>query len=221
MDNVVDGALTSAALCWRLERADGAGLALTSHDRPVTSDGIVHEPAPGIVPAAITRKLGIEPHSAEVAGALSSQALDDRDLAIGRWDDARVSLTLVDWQDPSTTSIPLLAGQIGSVSIDGESFSADLHGAAAKLDAPVCPATSAECRAEFGDKRCRVDLAGRTVVAQVLSSSDGALTLDAAFDGRFVLGRLRFLSGANCGVSTMILSADGPLIVVRDLPRDH
>ena len=41
----------------------------------------------------------------------------------------------------------LMAGEIGSVSIDGESFSADLNGAAVALQGPVCPATSAECRA--------------------------------------------------------------------------
>ena len=29
--SIADGELTSLALCWRLERADGAGIALTSH----------------------------------------------------------------------------------------------------------------------------------------------------------------------------------------------
>lgn len=216
---VLDGELTSLALCWRLERADGAGIALTSHDRPIMSEGVRHSPAPGIVPAAITRRLGIEPHSSEVGGALSSDALDEQDLSLGRWDGARVNLTAVDWQDDSADPLHLLGGEIGSVSIDGESFSADLQGAAAKLLGPACPATSAECRAELGDKQCRVDLAGRTIVAHVETSGDGELTLDQAIDGRFVLGRLRYLSGANCGVSTVVLSVSDCTIAVRDLPR--
>jgi uncharacterized phage protein (TIGR02218 family) len=215
----VDDELTSIAMCWRLERADGAGLALTSHDQLIASDGALHSPAPGIVPAAITRKLGIEPQSSEVAGALSSDALDDQDLSLGRWDGARVSLNAVDWQDPNAAPIQLLGGEIGSVSIDGESFSADLQGAAAQLLAPVCPATSAECRAELGDKNCRVDLAGRTIVAQVVGSVDGQLTLDEVVDDRFVLGRLRYMSGANCGLTTVMLSAAGSDVLVRDLPR--
>ena len=153
--SISDGELTSLALCWRLERADGAGIALTSHDQPVISGGIDYRPAPGMLPAAVTRKLGLEPHSAEVAGALSCEALDAADLALGRWDGASVSLSAVDWQDAGGAPIRLLDGEIGSVSIDGDGFTADLRGAAAKLEGAVCPARSAECRAELGDKRCR------------------------------------------------------------------
>lgn len=217
--SIVDGELTGIALCWRLERTDGAGIALTSHDDVLLSEGAVHQPQPGMAPAAVTRKLGLEPQSAEVAGALSSEALAVEDLSLGRWDGARASLTAVDWQDAVADPIQLLSGEIGNVSIDGESFSADLDGAAARLEGPVCPATSAECRAELGDKECRVDLAGRTIVAHVVSSSDGALTLDQAVDDHFVLGRLKYMGGANCGLSTVILSAAGTIVTLRDLPR--
>lgn len=217
--SIADGELTSMALCWRLERKDGAGLALTSHDRQVASESVSYEPAPGMMPAAITRSLGLEPHSGEVAGALSSDALDANDLALGRWDGASVRLTAIDWQDPIAAPIQLIAGEFASVAIDGDAFSVDLLGAAARLEEPVCPATSAECRAQFGDKKCRVDLAGRTISAGVQSSSDGELTLDRAVDDRFVLGRLRYMSGANCGLTTVILSASSSVVRVRDLPR--
>ena len=216
---ISDGELTSIAMCWRVERNDGAGLALTSHDRAILSDAVVHQPAPGLVPAAVKRNLGIEPHSAEVAGALSSDALNERDLGLGRWDAARISLSAVDWRDPAAIPIGLIAGELGTTSIDGESFSAELRGAAAKLEEPVCPATSAECRATFGDKKCRVDLAGRTIVARVVASSDGELTLDRAIEDRYLLGRIRYLSGANCGLMSIVIGVDSPTISVRDIPR--
>jgi uncharacterized phage protein (TIGR02218 family) len=216
---ILDGALTSAALCWRLERMDGAGIALTSHDAVLESEDVTYDPAPGIVPASVTRSLGLDAHSGEVAGALSTDALDEGDLAIGRWNGAQVRLTVVDWQDPELDPVPLIAGELGSVSIDGDSFSAELVGAAAKLDQPVCPATSAECRAQLGDKQCRVDLAGRTIRASVIASSQGVLTLDTDVDDRFVLGRLRYMSGANCGLTSVILTAEGSTVQVRDLPR--
>jgi uncharacterized phage protein (TIGR02218 family) len=216
---VADGELTSIALCWRLERNDGAGIALTSHDQIVTSDGILFEPAPGMKPAAITRSLGLEPDFGEVAGALSSKALHEQDLALGRWDGAAVRLTAVDWKDPAVEPISLLLGQIGSVALDGDGFAADLHGAAAKLEEPVCPATSAECRAHFGDKQCRVDLAGRTILAGVTAAVGGELTLDSSLDDRFVLGRVRYMSGANCGLTSVILAVSGSIVQLRDLPR--
>ena len=219
MAGIFDEKVSAAALCWRLERADGAGLALTSHDRSLEREGVRYRSEPGILPAAVTRKLGLEPQSAEVAGALSVDELDPADLELGRWDGARVSLEAVDWRDADAAPIQLLGGEVGSMSIDGDSFSADLQGAAAKLQRPVCLSTSAECRAAFGDKACRVDLAGRTVAATVIGGSGNELELDRAFDDRFVLGRLRFMSGENCGTSTVILGVEGARIQVRDMPR--
>lgn len=219
MATLIEGPLTSIALCWQLERSDGAGVALTSHDSALQLGGVFHLPAPGLDPAAITRNLGIEPHSSEVAGALHSSALADEDLALGRWDGARAKLSAVDWQDEAGEALALLGGELGTVAIDGETFSAELRGAASKLEAPVCPSTSAECRAELGDKHCRVDLAGRTIYATVVSSVDGELTVDRAVDANYLLGRLRYLSGPNCGLSTIVIAVDGPTVSVRDLPR--
>lgn len=216
---IAEGELTSMALCWLLERADGAGIALTSHDQVLIRDGVRFDPTPGMAPASIARRLGLEPDESEVSGALSSDALDEQDLALGRWDTATVQLTALDWAAEGDDPIALLGGEIGSVAIDGDGFTADLHGAAASLDDPVCPATSAECRASFGDKKCRVDLAGRTLRAVVINAADGALTLDRGVDDRFVFGRLRFMSGENCGISTVVLAAGGTSVQVRDLPR--
>jgi uncharacterized phage protein (TIGR02218 family) len=217
--SIADGSLTSIALCWRLERCDGAGIGLTSHDQPIVRDDISFEPTPGMNPASIVRGLGLEPNSCEIAGALSSDAIDEGDLELGRWDAARVQLTAYDWGGPTELPIELLAGEVGAVSIKDEAFTADLLGAAVKLEAPVCPATSAECRAHFGDKDCRVDLAGRSLNATVVSVDGGSLTVDQAVDDRFVLGRLRYMSGANCGKSTVILTASGRMVGIRDLPR--
>ena len=217
--SIVTGELTSVALCWRLERTDGTGAALTSHDEALTIDAVRYEPAPGMIPAAATRSLGLLPPAAEVAGAFDSSALDCCDLQQGRWDGAQVRLTVSDWREPGEPAIQLLSGEIGNVSISGEAFSAELKGAPAFLERPVCPATSAECRATFGDKKCRVDLSGRTIAATVVAAEGGALTLDAEVDDRFVLGRLRYMNGGNCGLTTTVLASSGNVVEVRDLPR--
>jgi uncharacterized phage protein (TIGR02218 family) len=219
MTNIADGELTSLALAWRLERADGAGIALTGHDQALASGDTVFEPSPGMNPAAISRGLGLDPDSGEIAGALSSEALDEQDLALGRWDGARMQLTALDWETTSGEPIPLLAGEIGTVGISGDGFTADLRGAAMKLDDAVCPATSPECRARFGDKQCRVDFAGRMVAATVVSSEGGTLVLDRALDDRFVFGRLRYMSGDNCGLASVVLSVGGATVQLRDAPR--
>jgi uncharacterized phage protein (TIGR02218 family) len=213
-------AVSTLAFCWRVERSDGAGLALTSHDQAVTSAGTVYEASPGLLPAAIERKLGLDADSGEVAGALTADALTEEDLLLGRWDGACISLVALDWSDEAVAAVPLMGGELGEVSIADQSFSAELRGAAARLSEPVCPSTAPECRARFGDAQCRVDLAGRTVTARVVSSSGNSLMLDTAVDDGKMFGRLRYWSGANCGIDTVILAVDGVTVRVRDLPSD-
>src|SRR5438270_3377815 len=118
---IADGELTSMALCWRLERTDGAGIALTSHDQTLSKGGARFEPNPGMVPAAVSRSLGLDPDTGELAGALSANALEPGDLGVGRWDGSAVELSAVDWSDPVAEGIVLLAGELGGVSIDGDS----------------------------------------------------------------------------------------------------
>jgi uncharacterized phage protein (TIGR02218 family) len=219
MTSITDDLLTSVAFCWRLERADGAGLALTSGDGNIESDGIQYRSAPGVTPASVSRSVGLEPDSGEIAGALTADSLSESDLALGRWNGASVRLFAVDWENPEAETIPLLGGELGEVSIGGDGFSAELRGAAARLTKAPCPSTTSECRAAFGDKKCRVDLAGRTVRAAVVSASGNVLELDRGVDAKFLFGRLRYLGGNNCGLASTILSASGSAVSLRDRPR--
>lgn len=219
MSAIADGALTTLSFCWRLQRADGAGLGLTSSDRDLLREGVVYRAAPGVTPAAVSRSLGLEPDSGDMDGALTANALSEDDLALGRWNGASVSLFATDWTDADAEPIALIGGELGEVSIAGESFSAELRGAAARLSRRACPSTSPECRAAFGDKQCRIDLAGRTIRAEVVSAEDNVLGLDGTVDSRFLFGRLRYLSGTNCGLSTIILAVNGAQVSLRDRPR--
>ncbi len=211
--------ISTLALCWRIERSDGAGLALTSHDQDLLHGGVQYRAEAGMLPSAISKSAGVEPTSGEVAGALRTDALTEQDLTLGRWDQSRLRLIAADWSAPAGESIALVDGELGEVSTDGDSFSVELMGAASRLAGAVCPSTSPECRAQLGDKSCRVDLAGRTVRAQVLAEDSGALLLDREVDERYLFGRLRYLSGANCGLSTIVLAVSGGQVSVRDLPR--
>lgn len=219
MPDILHGPLSAIALCWRIERRDGAGLALTSHDQPLIIGGVAYDAAPGMLPAAIQRKAGLDPSGAEVAGAMTSASLDEQDLALGRWDGARVTLIAVDWEKPGEDAITLARGELGEVRFSSGEFTSELRGAAARLQAPICPETSPECRAELGDKRCRIDLAGRSMLARILSADGSQLSLDREVGGDFLWGRARFLSGGNCGLSAVIVRVDGTRIDLREPVR--
>jgi len=219
MADILEGPLTSLALCWRIERSDGAGLALTSHDAALHVAGTTYEAAPGMLPAAIQKKAGLEPTGTEVSGAITSASLDEQDLTLGRWDGARIATIAVDWQHAEAAPVKLMQGELGEVRLQQGEFKAELRGAAARLEAAICPETSPECRAELGDKRCRVDLAGRVMLARIDAIDGSALVMDRPVGTDFLWGRARFVSGANCGLLTVIVGVDGNGIELRDTPR--
>ena len=214
----MSGSLTTTAYCWTIERRDGAGLALTSHDRDLTVGGTVYAARPGMAPAAIERRLGLSESDSEVAGALADAALSEDDLGCGRWDGARVRLSAADWDEPEAGMTPLVTGEIGEVERAGQGFRAALRGAAAQLSRPVAPATSSECRAELGDARCRVDMGPRRRTVAVTVASGRSVTLSAPAGADYRWGRLRFLSGRNAGLRGVVVSSAGTQITLRDLP---
>lgn len=95
---------TTLALCWRVERVDGVVLGFTEHDLDLAFDGVVHRAASGFSSTEISQTLGLSVDNLEAAGALSSEAIAETDLAAGRYDDASVSIHLVNWADPQQRS---------------------------------------------------------------------------------------------------------------------
>ena len=109
--------------------------------------------------------------------------------------------------------------QIGDVRIEDGEFKAGLRGAAAKLARSICPETSSECRAELGDRQCRVDLAGRVRRCTIAAVEGNELRIDQAVGDAFLWGRARFLTGENAGLSSVTVGIAGDLITIRDTMR--
>ncbi|MGE0774914.1 MAG: DUF2163 domain-containing protein [Sphingomonadaceae bacterium] len=215
------GELTTLAFCWRLERRDGIAIGFTSHDRDLEIDGFRYRAAPGMAPSAISRSDGLDVDTLDVAGALTSDAISADDLAAGRWDGARLRLIAVDWSDPEAAPVHLARGELGEVGTSDGAFTAELRGPTALLDRPVVEATSPECRAELGDKRCRVDMAGRIRFARIAAVIDAAsfdVDVSEASANAYGYGRLRWIAGGNSGISSAILRSDGARIYLREAP---
>ncbi|WP_205481021.1 DUF2163 domain-containing protein [Sphingomonas arenae] len=208
--------LSALAFCWTLERRDGAGVALTSHDRPLVVNGDLHQPSQGVSPAAVTRSAGLVNEPAEVHGSVGDDGLGTEDLRVGRWRGARTRLTAVSWSD-ETEFTDLFQGELGEVSLADGEFRAELAGPLAKLSIPACPVTSPECRASLGDRACRVDLRGQSMRAAVVRLDPEGLMLDQPIPDAYRWGRLRYLSGTNCGLSSAIISVDGSVVRLREV----
>lgn len=208
--------VSTLTLCWRIERRDGVTIGLTAHDRDLVVDGLTCRAAPGMTPSAIVRDDTLEAPAMTVEGALSHAAIAGRDLRAGRYDGARVAVFAVDWERPGAP-VPVASGRIGTVETGRGSFAAELLGGEVRLEAPVVEATSPGCRATLGDRRCRVAMRGRRRIVGV-TRVEGERVVLAAGAG-FARGRLRWIGGANGGLSAFIVAADAGSVTLEAPPR--
>lgn len=220
--------LTAACLCWRLERRDGVALGFTTHDRDLVIGGLVYRAAPGMLPSAVSVSDGFDADNVDVKGALTSDAITVADLTAGRWDGAALAIFMTDWEAPGAEVLHVARGTLGEVAVEGDAFEAELKGPSAVLEAPVVEQTSPSCRASLGDKRCRVDMAGRVRLARVVAVEDVVVTF-ASIDvpqpepspqgvGLYGFGRLRWIGGANSGLESAVRASAGDQVTLREPP---
>lgn len=207
-----DRELDTIAMLWRVERRDGIALGLAAHDRDIVAGHLRYHAAPGMLPSAIEMDDGLDPLDMDIGGALSHDLIRSDDLAAGRWDHAAVRIGLIDWEQPDEGAGWFWHGHLGAVSSEGSRFSAELRGLKAGLDQPFAPVASPSCRAEFCGPGCGLGRAAFEQVAMVETADDAGLVFagvgpDAA--AALVLGRLRWISGRNCGLDAQIIGQSG------------
>lgn len=207
--------LETVAVWWRIERRDGVALGFTSHDRDLMFNGLHHRTAPGMVPSAVRRSATFEADSAEIAGALSHDAISESDLAAGRFDGARVTMGLVDWE--SLEAETLFAGSIGSVGREGAQFSAELASVKHQLQREMVPRTSPSCRAEFCGTGCTLSVARYTheaVLSEIGAARQWVKVGDIAPE-HVAFGWLRPVDGGDAGVMLRIRAVEGDWLVLE------
>lgn len=213
--------LTCLAVCWRIVRSDGVALGFTTHDQPLTVDGMRYESAPGMVPSAIVSDDDLAVDTMEIGGALTADAMTGDDLAAGRYDDAAVTVFMVDWRAPDVGRQLLASGHIGDVATGTDAdggFVAALRGPTAALAVTAVESYSPECRANLGDRRCGVALRGLSALVTA-NASEGLQVDIATADASllaFVDGRLRILDGPMAGLDRQIIACDDTILVIDE-----
>lgn len=214
--------VTSLAILWRIARRDGVIFGFTSHDRDIAVDGVAYRAVPSFLPSAFVSSAAFEAGDIELSGMLTSSAVTEADLAAGRFDFARLTVSVMNWRQPGDGMAALATGTLGAVRWEDGAFRAELHTDSARFEQVVTESCSPECRADFGDRRCRVDLAKHRVTAKVASVAgrsefSGAGLVSAP--NWYAYGRLRWLTGANAGVSADVFSSSGTSVQLKEPMR--
>ncbi|CUA90599.1 phage conserved hypothetical protein BR0599 [Chelatococcus sambhunathii] len=206
MQEKLASGLTTFCHCWLLERTDGVKLGFTDHDENLSFDGVTYEALAGMTASAVTQTLSLNVDTMDIAGALQSDHLNEADLAAGLYNNAALTLYLVDWTDVTDRDI-VFAGSVGEISRGLNAFTAEMRGLSHALNQERGRIYQRACDADLGDGRCTVNLDSPTYKGNgtVDGVSSGhvfsASGLDGFSDGWFTGGKLVWTSGANQGAA--------------------
>jgi len=210
----LDTGATTLCTCWRVARQDGQVFGFTDHDRPLIFGGVTYQPDSGFTASEAASSLGLAVDSMEVQGALSSAAITEADIALGRWDSATVEIRRVNWSDTSQ-SVLVRKGTLGEIGRGDIAFTAEIRGLSHELGQERGRTYSRVCDAVVGDARCKVNLAGAlyrgtgTVIAQADGNTIRATGIAAFAAGWFARGVLTWTGGANAGTSGEVAAHGG------------
>ncbi|MEX0971531.1 MAG: DUF2163 domain-containing protein [Paracoccaceae bacterium] len=206
----LDAGAATLCYCWQVTLADGREFGFTNHDRSLSFDGIEHAPQSGFTPSEVELSLGLAISTDQVEGVLDSAVITEDDLRAGLWDNATITLYLVDWSAIANRML-LRVGSIGQVRNSSLGFAAELRGQSHALNQAGGRFYNTVCDAALGDVRCGVDLTDdRYKGVGAVASSDGAMHIyplemktvsNNAAEGLFSRGKLVFTSGANSGLA--------------------
>lgn len=166
------GELTSVTSLWLIVRRDGMQLAFTEHDQPLTVGGITYQPGASYEATAIRTGSAMKLDTLEARGIFDSDAISDADLQAHLYDQAVVTVSLVNWQAPGAGAVILHRGTIGTVKRGQNGYQAELRGITRGLQNVIGETYQPGCRADLGDARCKVDLSTLQQTGAVIASTD-------------------------------------------------
>ena len=168
---------TSVCACWKVSLTSGAVLGFTEHDQDLIIDGLTYVARGGFMPSNFEAQTKLAVDNLDAVGFLDSELIVAGDLTAGLWDFALVEVFLVNWQDTSMGIDILMSGRLGEVSLERNTFKAELRGLSNAYAQSIGEIYQPGCRATLGDARCGVDLAPFTVTGTLTAVSANGLVL--------------------------------------------
>lgn len=200
----IAGGVTTLATCWKVTRIDTSVFGFTDHDTDIVFSGVTYRAATGYTRSAIHTIANLAVDNLDIESILESDVMSAADLRAGLWDGAEVEIFMVNWADLTQGHIILKRGRIGEVELKSPTFRAELRGLTQQLSQQIVELYTPDCRAELGDSRCGVNLAGLTVTGTVTATAGRYGFTDSAraeaadyWNG----GVVTWLTGGNAGRS--------------------
>lgn len=215
--------LSKLATCILLTRTDGLTFGFTSFDRRLIINGVRYESAASFNPTDIASNLNLDIDNMSAEALINDDTLTEDDLRAGRWDYATFRIFQVNWSDLTMGEKKDRTGHLGQVTTNRNTFIAELLGLVEAYTMAIGEITSPNCRANLGDRRCKVDLVGGspsfTVTGTITGDAGDFFTVaDSARiepDDYFTEGVITFTSGQADGLAYEIKQYTAGVMVTK------
>lgn len=205
--------------CWTITARDGTVIRSTDFSSNVVFEGNTYNARHGAERTAIQLTADLNDDNLQARGFVDIAA-PRSDLAAGRFDGAGISIFQLNPYDHSMGKIMLLSGRLGDIRIEDNVFTTEISSKLADFKLSQVALSSPECRAEFGDSRCSINLASHTVTGTVTAIDSAALTLSTGVVTAMDLagGLLTWTGGNNNGAFNDVRDFDGGVVTLHFWP---
>lgn len=155
----IRGEVTSLCTMMEVRRRDGASFHFTDHDEPVLFSLLNYVPWNSFARSSIQRTIDLEVDGMEINAILNSSGVSQIEVAQGLFDFSEITVFMVNWMDTSLGRVIVSKGWLGEVTTQEDgSFFAEQRGLSQAYTTRIGESYAPECRADLGDRRCKVPL---------------------------------------------------------------
>jgi uncharacterized phage protein (TIGR02218 family) len=210
----IEGEVTTLARLLKVTRKDGVQLFFTDAVEAVVYDGDTYRADVSFTSSAIFQNASLQSaQTVTVTSVMDDLGFVEADLRQRKYDEARVDIFIVNYEDPSQGVIQKFRGLINEIKLTDKGrveFEVLTDGATNAGGDVAFEKYSATCRASLGDARCNVDIEALKVAITVDAVSGqvvGASEITQA-ENFWVGGFIKWATGNNTGVTNPIVSSN-------------
>jgi uncharacterized phage protein (TIGR02218 family) len=196
-----------------IRRMDGEVLRFTDHNGTITYNGFDYIPTGGGSLTATRKNWGLDDAGADFIGVISSEAITYEDLYAGRYREAKVTTTTLEWRYPWAGKFLKSVHWVMETKFDGEQWTAnmstisgwlrfnvgDVHGRTCELTLyePACGVSPGE----YALGSSSMQVASIVTPRRIFTTADQS---NSQSDGYFDGGHVIWITGPNEGVKSQI-----------------
>lgn len=190
--------INNLVTCWRIKTKNNRFLCFTDSDYNILYEDEIYKCGSYFTPSSIISSNELAQDNFSISGIIDNEIINEKDLLSGEFSNSYLEIFLVDADDLLKSKITLKTGWLGEIKITNHNFIAEVKSLGSKTNNIIGRCYSSSCRAEFGDKNCKVNKDSYSYEGKITMLSEDNSFIDESreeLNDYFAAGMLTFIDG--------------------------